>query len=512
MNVVALFTESVKTQGKIRLAAYCRVSSNSDEQLHSFAAQIRYYKDYERKHPEYCLVNIYADEGLTGTEAGKRNELQRLLRDCKDGKIDRIVVKSISRLARNTTELLTILRLLKTLNVSVYFEEQGIDSDKLNSEMIVTFPGMAAQQESMTISGNMRWSYQKRMASGEFNGTYPAYGYRLIDGELSIKEDEAEIVREIFQRYLQGSGKQAIANTLAQQGIPCRGGFKVWYASTIHYILNNERYMGDAVLQKFYTTETLPFKGKRNHGEKQQYYIENANPPIVSRETFQAVQALQQQRFKKSNTPKPASCLRGVLRCADCGRTYRRYLVDGKAYWLCCKKATGAAPCSSRRISELAVQATFRRMIFKLCTNRQILLAPLLRDLEAMQSKSSKFSALIQQLDSKIADLSARKLVIVRLHNNGILNAADYAARSAAVSSQVTLLRSERKRRLAETAADSQLDQLRELDALLREYTTQPFADETLCSQVVERITVRNATELSFHLIGGITFTETVDP
>ena len=143
---------------KIRLAAYCRVSSDSTDQLHSFAAQIRYYSEYTKANPEYELVGIYADEGLTGTEMKKRDELNRLLKDCQKGKIDRIIVKSVSRFARNTEELLVTLRLLKDFNVCVYFEEQGIDTDKLNMEMIVTFPGMAAQQESVNISGNMRWS------------------------------------------------------------------------------------------------------------------------------------------------------------------------------------------------------------------------------------------------------------------------------------------------------------------------------------------------------------------
>ena len=166
----------------IRLAAYCRVSSKSADQLHSFAAQIRYYKDYERKNPQYKLVDVYADEGLSGTDMKKRDEQNRLIRDCKLGKIDRIVTKSVSRFARNTQELLVVLRTLKELGVSIYFEEQGIDSDKMNMEMLVTFPGMAAQQESVNISDHLRRSYQMRMESGEFNCCAPAYGYDLVDG------------------------------------------------------------------------------------------------------------------------------------------------------------------------------------------------------------------------------------------------------------------------------------------------------------------------------------------
>ena len=288
MNVTEITVNSKEENKIVRLAAYCRVSSDSDNQLHSFAAQIRYYKDYERKHPEYKLVDIYADEGLTGTSMEKRYELNRLIRDCKKGKIDRIVVKSVSRFARNTQELLVCIRLLKEIGVSVYFEEQGIDTDKLNSEMIVTFPGMASQQESESISGNMRWSYKKRMESGEYNCTYPAYGYILKDGQMTVNETEVNVVRHIFDLYLQGVGKQNIANILNSENMHRRGEQIKWYDTTIDYILNNERYMGDAILQKSYTTETLPFRRKINHGELPKYYVENSNPPIVSRGIYQA--------------------------------------------------------------------------------------------------------------------------------------------------------------------------------------------------------------------------------
>ena len=279
-------------QRLIRLAPYTRVSSGSDDQLHSFAAQVKYYTEYAAAHPEYELVDIYADEAVTGTRMDKRDDLNRLLRDCRKGKIDRIITKSVSRFARNTTELLTMVRGLKELGVSIYFEEQGIDTAAIDLEMILTFPGMAAQKESETISENMRWSYQKRMESGDFNCCKAAYGYELIDGQLYINEAEAVVIRRIFDLYLQGCGKQAIANQLNTDGIPRRYGYKTWHLNAIHYILNNERYMGDALLQKNYTTETLPFRKRRNRGEKPQYYVENSNPAIVSREVFQAAQAL----------------------------------------------------------------------------------------------------------------------------------------------------------------------------------------------------------------------------
>ena len=265
-----------------RLAAYCRVSSDSEDQLHSFAAQVCYYSNYEKQHPEFELVGVYADEGLSGTSMKNRTELQRMIKDCEKGKIDRVITKSVSRFARNTHDLLKTIRLLKELGVTVFFEEQGIDTAQLNSELFLTFPGMIAQQESESISGNIRWSYKKRMESGEFNCCTPAYGFNLINGEIFINAQEATVVRRIFEMYLQGMGKQKIADTLNVESVPKKYGEKRWHQSMISYILNNERYIGNALLQKYYTTDSMPYKRHINKGEKAQYYVENANPAIVS--------------------------------------------------------------------------------------------------------------------------------------------------------------------------------------------------------------------------------------
>ena len=290
MKAITEITSSQQTANVIRLAPYCRVSSDSEDQLHSFAAQIQYYTEYAQRNPQYQLVDIYADEGITGTSMEKRDDFHRLMRDCKKGLIDRIIVKSVSRFARNTEELLATLRMLSEIGVSVYFEENAIDTAMMNSEMIVTFPGMSAQQESISISENMRWSYKKRMESGEFNCCAPAYGFSLVNGQLEINEAEAAVVQRIFSLYLHGVGKQSIANMLNADGICRNHGRDKWYEFTIDYILNNERYMGDALLQKSFTTESLPFKKVRNIGQQPQYYVENSYPAIVIRETNAAAQ------------------------------------------------------------------------------------------------------------------------------------------------------------------------------------------------------------------------------
>ena len=327
--VVTEIQPSKNSDKKIRLAAYCRVSSDSSDQLNSFATQIKYYTDYSKIHTEYELVDIYADEGISGTSMKKRDEFKRLIKDCEKHKIDCIITKSISRFARNTSDLLTVLRMLKALGVRVYFEEQALDSEKMNAELFVTLPGLAAQQESQNISDNMRWSYRKRMESGAFNTTYPAFGYRLSNNELIVNEDEAKTVRTIFALYLQGMGKQAIANTLNENQIPSRKG--KWHCFTVDYVLNNERYMGDALLQKTYTTEALPFARKKNKGECAKYYIENSNVAIISKETFNAVKELQKRRSVQHLTNSYP--LSKIIKCSECGHNYRRIVINNKAYW-----------------------------------------------------------------------------------------------------------------------------------------------------------------------------------
>ena len=411
MKVIDITPTLPKKEGKIRLAPYCRVSRNTEDQLNSFAAQIRHYREYTQDNPEYEIVDIYADEGLTGMEMDKRDDFLRLIRDCKKGLVDRIIVKSVSRFARNTIEILETIRELKKCGVSVYFEEQGIDTEKLNMEMIITFPGMAAQQESEAISGNVRWSYQKRMQSGEFNCCTPAYGYRLIDGEMVINEEEAKVVRRIFELYLGGKGLQAIAGLFNEEHVPRRYGRTHWHHNTIRYILTNERYKGDALLQKKYTTDTLPYRLKLNKGEKTQYYVENSNVAIISREIFDRAQELLKLR-KNEEHMRMANVLSGMIRCPDCGGTFRRHEKDGKVYWFCMNTASSTTRCKSRRVKEKMIHEAFINMIYKLKEYRRPILETLIIQMENLQLQIGQTQAKIQLAEKKLADLAAKNLIL----------------------------------------------------------------------------------------------------
>lgn len=510
MHITEITPKISQKAEKIRLAPYCRVSSDSADQMHSFATQIRYYSEYEKKNPQYQIVDIYADEGITGTEMEKRDEFNRLLRDCKRGKIDRIITKSVSRFARNTEELIATLRMLKEFGVSVYFEEQGIDTQQMNMEMIVTFPGMAAQQESETISGNVRWGIKKRMESGEYIISRPAFGYTLKDGKIIINEAEAKVVRRIFNLYLQGMGINQISDLLNEENVPKprHKENEKWKSTTVRYILRNEKYMGDAILHKRYTTEALPFRRKRNHGELPMYYVEDYNPPIVSQEIFQAVQALMDIKRTQQGESKE-NLLNRKLRCPECGRTFRRQTVNDKVYWLCSTHAT-QAKCSSRRVREEMVLDTFTAMIYKLKANRETLLEKLIQRLEYLQSRTSENIERIRQIDKEIADLSAKNLVVTRLHTSGVLGTAEFTAQTSEIGNKITELRIERRKKLQEDENDMLLDALKSLNEAIKDYQPNGRFDEGLFEQIIEKIIVDDNSRLTFHLIGGLTLTEEI--
>ena len=510
MKTITEITRQKPTPPQIRLAAYCRVSSDSSDQLHSFAAQIKYYSEYCKRHPEYKFVDIYADEGITGTSMEKRDDFRRMLRDCKKGLIDRIIVKSMSRFARNTEEMLTALRALEQMEVSVYFEEQGLDTKSMNSEMFATFPGMVAQQESVSISQNMRWSYKKRMESGEFNCCAPAYGFDLINGKLVINETEAAVIRRIFDLYLQGIGMQTIANILNNEGVRRQYGREKWHHTTVNYVLNNERYKGDALLQKQITTQTLPFKKQRNHGEQPMYYVENSNPAIVSRETYEAVQALIKSRQPSCKRKAKNYPLTRTLLCPDCGHTFRRQVVNGTAYWLCAAKATNKTDCVWRRVKEDEMYAAFNLMIRKLQANREYLLGTLIRQLEELQYRTTGSQQRIKEIDREIADLTAQNLVLSRLHGKGVLNAADYTAQSDVLENKITELRIERRTKITDSDENEMLDELKMLNDILKGVEIDIGFDAELFEQTVDSITVDSNELLTFHLAGGISLPEKI--
>ena len=493
---------------KLRVAAYARVSSSSEDQLNSYRAQTRYYSELISGNPDWEMVDIYADEGITGTSTEKREDFQRMMNDCRTGKIDCILVKSISRFARNTKDCLAAVRELKELGVSVRFEEQGIDTTKLSAEMILTMPGVVAQQESMSISENMRWSYRKRMERGEFNCCTPAYGFRRIDKILVIFEKEARVVRWMFRLALRGFGRQSIANLLTAARIPSPSGTDSWSYSTVDYILRNPRYMGDAILQGRYTTQTLPFKRKVNKGELPKYYVENANPAIVTREVFEAVQILLDQRRSDSYAPRNRYPLSGILYCPDCGKKFRRQTTSGKAYWLCAARASGKTNCRSIRFPEERLEETFTLLLHKLRDNRESLIEPLIRKTEELYRRNHAYTAEIQSIDKEVADLAAQNHLVVQLYNQEMLSTEDYRRRVHTLNQNILELRRKRSKLLYGAEESRHLSELQQLREILKNSEDGWAFNPELFLDLVQRIQVETSESLTFEILGSIPLRE----
>lgn len=304
MAQVKIIAPQTREAEHLRVAAYCRVSSDSKDQLHSYAAQIRNYTEEIAQHDGWELVDVYADEGLTGTRMDQRDDFNRMMRDCRKGKIDRILVKSVSRFARNTRDCLSALRELSAMGVSVRFEKENIDTKTLTTELMVSVSGSLAQQESISISANQKISYQRRMERGEFITCSAPYGYRIIDKKnLEIIPEEATTVQWIFDAYLNGLSAEWIADQLTRRGIENTNTRKPWTAYGIRYILRNEKYIGDALGQKKFT-KGFPFFRKRNHGEQERYYVENTHLPIIEREQFEKSAESSATESEKEETDK----------------------------------------------------------------------------------------------------------------------------------------------------------------------------------------------------------------
>lgn len=280
-----------QTGTKIRVAAYCRVSSSSDDQLNSYAVQVTYYTHKFESSDTEILTDLYADEGITGTCDMKRVEFQRMIADCRRGKIDRIYTKSISRFARNTRDCLKYVRELKSLGITICFEKENIDTAKVTDEMMISIMGGLAQEESLSISENMKWSLRRQMANGTIKQTSAPYGYDLADGQLIVNPEQAETIRKIYSMFLSGMGYRIIMQELNKDGIPKNNKGEMWTINAIAYILKNERYIGDSLWQKNYN-EGIPVKRFKNYGQYTKYYISDTHEPIIDRSTFETAQKL----------------------------------------------------------------------------------------------------------------------------------------------------------------------------------------------------------------------------
>lgn len=345
-----------KLSKKTRVAAYARVSDGKEAMLKSLSAQVSYYKKLISENHMWVFAGVYSDEALTGTK-DSRKEFQQLLQDCRAGYIDMVITKSISRFARNTVTLLETVRELKAINVDVFFEEQNIHSISGEGEMILSFLASFAQEESRSVSENMKWRIQKDFHEGLIWGGKSCLGYRLENRKLEVVPDEAELVRLIFQLYIEGHGADTIGKMLDSKGIKPKYASK-WSRSTIMQIIANNNYTGDLILQKTYRDNHLTKRKVINTGELNRYMVKNNHEAIISHEVFAEAERVRKQKRKQKRAPslEKRYPFKGMMRCGICGRAYTRKTTPSKHVWKCSLSVTkGKDTCASKQVPDSQV-------------------------------------------------------------------------------------------------------------------------------------------------------------
>lgn len=368
------------------MAAYCRVSTDQLEQLSSYEAQVNYYKNYINSHTEYVFAGIYADEGISGTNTKKREQFNKMIEDCKVGKIDIIITKSISRFARNTLDCLNYVRMLKELDIEIIFEKENIRTLDSKGEVLLTILSSLAQDESRSISENSTWGIRRRYEQGKVSVNFTKFlGYEKgKDGNLVINEQQAKIVRRIYREYLNGKSANRIARELERDGICGWNGKAKWYETTITKMLQNEKHKGEALLQKSYTVDFLTKKKAINKGEVPQYYVEGSHPAIIDKDTWEAAQIERQRRkeyaakhgLQKIDYGIRGNPLAGKIICGECGKYMgrRTRIYKGKKLvWICANRyeEKGVRGCNSKHVNDEELNEVFIKTFNSMVENKE---------------------------------------------------------------------------------------------------------------------------------------------
>ncbi len=388
---ISRFTAApINEKKKRRAAAYARVSTDSEEQLTSYEAQVDYYTNYIKSRDDWEFISVYTDEGITGTNTKHRDGFNRMVQDALDGKIDLIVTKSVSRFARNTVDSLTTVRKLKEKGVEIYFEKENIWTLDSKGELLITIMSSLAQEESRSISENCTWGQRKRFADGKVTVPFKRFlGYdRGPDGNLVLNPNEAVIVRHIYSMFLQGMSPYGIAAHLTADGIKSPGGKDKWNAGAVRSILTNEKYKGDALLQKSYTVDFLTKKKKVNEGEIPQYYVEGNHEAIISPDVYEQVQREMERRKADSGRHSSVHLFSGKIRCGQCGewygsKTWHSTSKYRRVVWQCNHKYDGEEKCTTPHLAEDDIKGLFVSAVNQLIGQKDAIITALTASLDA---------------------------------------------------------------------------------------------------------------------------------
>ena len=478
---------------KLRVAAYCRVSTDSDEQATSYEAQIEHYTAYITGHPDWVLAGIYADDGISGTNTKKRDEFNRMIDECMAGNIDMVITKSISRFARNTLDCLKYIRQLKEKNIPVYFEKENINSMDSKGEVMLTIMASLAQQESQSLSQNVKLGLQYRYQQGEIQVNCNRFlGYAKNEKKkLVIVPEEAEIVKRIYREYLEGASMLKIKRGLESDGILNGAGHEKWHTSNINQILRNEKYIGDALLQKTYTTDFLTKTRVKNHGIVPQYYLENSHEAIIPREIFMLAQEEQLRRRivhkspnGKNRTFSSIHCFSNMVICGGCGEFYRRIHWNNRGkksvVWRCISRLENTGLyCEARTVLESTIEQVLVNAINQTLCEKDTFLTTLQNNIEAVFCKGNDKS--LADIETRLQELQSELLKLAT-------SKADYEK----VGNEIYRLRDEKQKLQLESAGrDEVKKRIADMATFLREQpTTLTEYDESLVRRLIEKVTV----------------------
>lgn len=523
-----LLSKQANENALLRVAAYCRVSTDSEDQIESYKAQVAHYTDAIAKNPRWRFVEIYADEAISGTQTKNRKAFMRMIRDCEKGKIDLILTKSIARFARNTVDSLKYVRKLKTQGIGVYFEEQNLDSLKADSEMFIGIHSVLAQAESENISANVRWGIQERMKSGTFKFRYNLLGYKKgEDGEPEIVPEEAEIIKKIYQMYLEGNSLDQIKKYLEEHHFLTKTQKSVWSKTLIKNILMNERYSGDMLLQKTYTENCITKKVKKNRGELAKYLIVNNHPAIIDRATFKEAQLEIARRGSKRKIADKTITAQGkysgkfalseLLICGECGSPYRRrtWTNNGinRKVWRCLSRVEhGKQYCrESVTVDEEKLKAAICSGLSKAIENRGEVMSLILSNLSyAVTRKEECLDT--YAIEQRIKELGERLKETVKWKAKTGGDTKRFETEIKNLSDELMTLREQleltRKKMSTDIRIGTEIERVKKL-LLSKEVHFQEYED-VVVRQLVEYIRVMKDDRIIMVLKGGLKIEGTI--
>lgn len=507
-------TKVLSGKKKIRVAAYCRVSTTSDEQLISLDAQKVHYENYIKANDEWEYSGLYFDEGVTGTKKEVRSGLLSLIADCEKGMIDLVITKSISRFCRNTTDCLEIVRKLLDLNVYINFEKENLNTGSMESELMLSILSSLAESESVSISENEKWSIKKRFQDGTYIISYPPYGYANINGDMVIVPEQAEVVKQIFANTLEGKGTHAIAKELNEHGISSKKGSK-WTPGTVNAIIRNEKYTGDAIFQKTYTDSS--FNRHINYGEHDQYLCTNHHEPIVSHEIFDKANEIMNQRGKEKGNGENTWRYQnrygfsGKIICGKCGGTFKRrkHSKPSGNYvaWCCTHHIENKDACSMKYITDDNIKVAFLTMMNKLIFSHQVVLRPLLRSLQGLDDKDRLLQ--IQECETKLEKNIEQRQVLTSLMASGILEPAIFNSENNTLNQEKEMLEAEKNKLMHSVSGDrTKFDALEKLIKYVSGSEMLFDYEEDIFLTHVDTVTVVSREEIVFVLKCGLELKE----